>query len=186
MRIIAGNYRGKKLLQPKDRETRPLKDLVKESIFNIISHSNKISSKIEDSVILDLFAGVGSFGLECLSRGAKFVTFIENYAEVLLILKKNLDNIKLNNKFNIIEQNILKDFKDIKFDKIYKIIFLDPPYKAKDINQILNQIISKKILEKDGIIIIHRHKNSIDKFPEQLKIIEEKRYGISKIIFAIL
>ena len=88
MRIISGLFKGKKILQPKDRETRPLKDLTKESIFNIIVHSNKFSINLEDSNILDLFSGVGSFGLECLSRGSKKVVFIENYNEVLPILKK--------------------------------------------------------------------------------------------------
>ena len=66
MRIISGKYKGKKILQPKDLTTRPLKDLTKESIFNIIIHSNKFNVKIKNSNILDLFSGVGSFGLECL------------------------------------------------------------------------------------------------------------------------
>ncbi len=74
MRIISGHFKGKKILQPKDFKTRPLKDLTKESIFNIIVHSNKFSINLEDSNILDLFSGVGSFGLECLSRGSKKVT----------------------------------------------------------------------------------------------------------------
>ena len=73
MRIIGGKFKGKKILQPKDKETRPLKDLAKESIFNIINHSNKFKINIENSIVLDLFAGVGSFGLECLSRGANML-----------------------------------------------------------------------------------------------------------------
>ena len=73
MRIISGNFRGKKIIEPKDKQTRPLKDLTKESIFNIMIHSNKFQINIEDSNILDLFSGVGSFGIECLSRNAKYV-----------------------------------------------------------------------------------------------------------------
>ena len=88
MRIISGNYKGKKILLPKDKLTRPLKDLTKESIFNIIKHSKLLNINLENSSILDLFSGVGSFGLECLSRGAATVTFSENYKEVLIILKK--------------------------------------------------------------------------------------------------
>ena len=184
MRIIAGAFKGKKILQPNDLKTRPLKDLVKESIFNIINHSNKLSSTIEGAVVLDLFAGVGSFGLECLSRGTKFVTFVENYKEVLPILKKNINSLKLKNKFDIIEKDILNNFKDIKFDQTYEIIFLDPPYKEQNIEQILYNILNKKILKQNGMIIFHRHKNQTDKLPKNLKIIEEKRYGISKVIFA--
>ena len=83
MRIISGNYRKKKILEPKDRETRPLKDLTKESIFNIIEHTNKFDVNLRDSKVLDLFSGTGSFGLECLSRGSSSVSFVENYKEVL-------------------------------------------------------------------------------------------------------
>ena len=95
MRIISGIFKGKKILEPKDIKTRPLKDLTKESIFNILNHSNKFDIKLENSNILDLFSGVGSFGIECLSRGAESVVFIENYQNVLSILKKNLKNLKL-------------------------------------------------------------------------------------------
>ena len=184
MRIIAGIFRGKKIIQPKDNRTRPLKDLVKESIFNIIHHSNKLPVKIENSLILDLFSGVGSFGLECLSRGAKFVTFVENYKEVLVILNKNLKNLKLINNYEILEKDILNNLDLNSFKKKFDIIFLDPPYKEKNIFEIINKIIDQNILNKNGLIVIHRHKNEIDKFPEKLKIIEEKKYGIAKIIFA--
>ena len=85
MRIISGKFKGKKILEPKDIKTRPLKDLTKESVFNILQHSNKIKINIEKSNVLDIFSGVGSFGLECLSRGVLKVTFIENYKKVLPI-----------------------------------------------------------------------------------------------------
>ena len=102
MRIISGTLKGKKLLQPKDKFTRPLKDLTKESLFNIIQHSNKFNSKIKGANILDLFSGVGSFGLECLSREANAVTFIENYKTVIPILKKNISNLNVLEKSKII------------------------------------------------------------------------------------
>ena len=85
MRIISGIFKGKKILEPEDKKTRPLKDIVKESIFNIIHHSNKFNVELNDANILDLFSGVGSFGLECLSRGAKYVVFFENYNRVFSI-----------------------------------------------------------------------------------------------------
>ena len=106
MRIIGGNFKGKKILDPQHKETRPLRDLAKESIFNILIHSNKFSIKIENSIILDLFSGVGSFGLECLSRGAKYVTFVENYNGVLPILKRNLSNLEIEGKYQVINENI--------------------------------------------------------------------------------
>ena len=183
MRIISGIFKGKKILQPKDQKTRPLKDLTKESIFNIIEHSKKFKVELKNSIILDLFSGTGSFGIECLSRNAKKVIFVENYSGILPILKRNLSDLKTIDNFKIVESDIYKENfildENIKFD----IIFLDPPYKEKKINIILNNLSKFKTLKPDGIIIIHRHKKEEDNFPEAFKIIEEKKYGISKIIF---
>ena len=183
MRIIAGYFKGKKILEPKDKETRPLKDLTKESIFNIINHSNKFSVNIEGSNVLDLFSGTGSFGLECLSRKAKHVTFVENYKKILPILKKNLLNLKSTKNYKIIEEDILKKLKITDLNNKFDIVFLDPPFKENDLDKLLSSIINFKIIKDDGIIIIHRHKKQKDKLPNSFKIIEEKIYGISKIIF---
>ena len=79
MRIISGKLKGKTILFTKSNITRPLKDSVKENIFNILLHSNLIKVDLVDSNILDLYSGVGSFGIECLSRGAKKVTFVEKF-----------------------------------------------------------------------------------------------------------
>jgi 16S rRNA (guanine966-N2)-methyltransferase len=183
MRVIGGRFKGKKLLEPKDKETRPLKDLTKESIFNIINHSNKFSIEIKKAYILDLFSGVGSFGIECLSQGADHVTFIEKYDGVLPILKKNINNLKSEINYEIIENDILNNFEFKSLKLRYDIIFLDPPYKEKALKNILNTIIENKILKDNGVIIIHRHKKEIDEFPKNFQLIDEKKYGISKIIF---
>jgi len=186
MRIISGTFKGKKIFEPKDSSTRPLKDLTKESIFNIIVHSNKLKVDIKNSFVLDLFSGVGSFGIECISRGAKHVTFVENYNGVLPILKKNLSSLKIDEKYQVIEQNILNGINLKNSINTFDIIFLDPPYKEKNLKKILDNISSEKLMKDNGVIIIHRHKNEKDQLSENLKIIEEKKYGISKIIFGIL
>jgi 16S rRNA (guanine966-N2)-methyltransferase len=183
MRIIAGNSKGKKILEPKDLNTRPLKDLTKESIFNILTHSNKFSVKLENSNVLDLFSGVGSFGLECLSRGSSSLTFVENYNIVLPILKKNILNLNYQENSIIIENNILDNLSFSTFNKKFDVIFIDPPYKEKNLYSIINNIISSDILNYAGIIVIHRHKKENDKLPEKFNVIEEKTYGISKVIF---
>ena len=183
MRIIGGKFKGKKLLEPKDKETRPLKDLTKESIFNIINHSNKFSINIKKAHILDLFSGVGSFGIECLSQGASHITFVEKYDGVLPILKKNLNNFKLKIDYEIIEKDILNEFEFKNLKLRYDIIFLDPPYKEQALGIILDIVMRNKMLKDNGIIIIHRHKKKIDTFPKNLQIIDQKKYGISKIIF---
>ncbi|WP_435148636.1 16S rRNA (guanine(966)-N(2))-methyltransferase RsmD [Candidatus Pelagibacter bacterium nBUS_32] len=183
MRIISGDYRGKKILEPKDIKTRPLKDLTKESIFNIIYHSNKFNIELKNSNILDLFSGVGSFGIECLSRGVNHVTFVENYKNVLLILKKNLLSLKNIRNYEIIEDDIINNDFFLQLNLKYDLIFLDPPYKNKSLPNLLTQICLNKILNKNGVIVIHRHRNEQDLLPGNYRIIEEKTYGISKIIF---
>ena len=90
MRIIGGLSKGVRLFQPKDKETRPLKDLTKESIFNTLIHNNHLNISFQNLSILDIFSGTGSFGLECISRGAISATFVENYPDVLKGLKLNI------------------------------------------------------------------------------------------------
>ena len=183
MRIISGSFKGKKILEPKNQVTRPLKDLTKESIFNIIIHSKKFNIELSSSRVLDLFSGVGSFGMECLSRGSSNLIFVENYSEVLPILKKNITSINCQENSVIYEKDIIKDF-DFKIIKNkIDIIFMDPPYKEKLLSQLLIKINESKILSLNGIIIIHRHKKEEDLFPENFNIIEKKSYGISKVIF---
>ena len=149
MRIISGKFKGKKILTPKDKNTRPLKDLTKESIFNIIAHSRKININLENSNVLDLFSGVGSFGIECISRGAQKVTFVENYHNVLPILKKNLDNLKSEINYEIFQNDIYQNFKIEKLKDKFDLIFLDPPYKDKNLINILTNINKNKILNNN-------------------------------------
>ena len=183
MRIISGNYKGKQILLPKDKLTRPLKDLTKESIFNIIKHSKLLDISIEKSNVLDLFSGVGSFGLECLSRGAESVIFLESYKEVITVLKKNIDSLKQQDSSSIIEKDIFAENTLKVLNNTFDIIFMDPPYKEKKLTDLLNTIIKLKLLKSKGIIIIHRHKKEEDMFPSEFNIIIKKNYGISKIIF---
>ena len=184
MRIVAGDYKGRKIFEPLDKETRPLKDLTKESIFNILEHSKNVNIPIKKSSILDIFSGTGSFGLECVSRGALKVYFIEIYKPSIKILKKNIEKLNCEKKVKLFSENVfnLKKIKKIKENK-FNLIFLDPPYKEKNINLLLDEISKMKILIDEGIIVLHRHKKSNDNFESKFKILRTENYGISKIIF---
>ena len=184
MRIISGWNKGKKLIVPKDKTTRPLKDMAKESIFNILNHANYVNFHLKNSKVLDLFSGTGSFGLECISRGSKFVFFLENYPPVLKVLKNNISNLKYGNKSEVIEIDAFKiDSNTFKEKQKFQIIFCDPPYKEKKIEQLIDNIIEMNILEKNGIIIIHRKKGDLDIYPNKFKIIDKKNYGLSTFVF---
>ena len=183
MRIIGGNLRGKKILNPIDKSTRPLKDMVRESIFNIIEHSKNEYVELNNAKVLDLFSGTGSFGIECLSRGAKKVTFFENYINSIKILKENLDLLNLNKQSSIIEKDAYNITQSqinlLKFD----LIFLDPPFKDNKLNQLIEKIKRINITYKNTLIIIHRNKKISENISKDLIISKEKNYGLSKIIF---
>ena len=128
MRVISGKFKGKLIQFIKSEITRPLKDSVKENIFNILTHSKEINIQIENAEVLDLYSGIGSFGIECLSRRAKKVTFIEKDPSAVKILKENLLDLSVENQaliFNIDTNNIYENLKDSKFN----ILFFDPPFK---------------------------------------------------------
>ena len=184
MRIISGNFKNKKLFQPNNNYTRPLKDLVKESIFNIVEHSKFIKFKIENCQVLDLFSGSGSFGLECISRGAKKVLFCENYIPTTKILNKNIANLKCEEKTDVYVEDVFKLLNNKSFlVKKFQIIFLDPPFKEKKIEELLEKLNRSNILDKEGIIVLHRNKKYKDMLPLKFNVELEKTYGLSKIIF---
>ena len=184
MRIIAGKLKGSALFVPKNKDTRPLKDLVRESIFNLLAHSNKISLHLEESNVLDLYAGTGSFGLECLSRNAKYVIFVENKSEAIKVLEKNIEKLKVKKKIKIFFDDAFAFIEKKKISsKKFNLIFCDPPFETKNIEKLIELIYSQNLLNKNGIIILHRNKKYIEKFPNYFKIIDERMYGISKIIF---
>ena len=193
MRIVAGKFKGIDLYGPKDKKIRPLKDMVRESIFNFLTHSNKISFQIEQSNVLDLYSGTGSFGLECISRQAAQSVFIEKEKEAVKILEKNIEKLKVKDEtkifcddvFCVIKKNEKALFgwlPDMKFD----LIFCDPPFKNTNINDLVELIITKDLLNNDGIIILHRHKNTKEELTGDFKIIDKRVYGLSKIIFGKL
>ena len=166
MRIISGLLRGKSINFVRNFNTRPLRDNVKESIFNILEHSNSIDIDIEKSSILDLYSGVGSFGIECISRGAQKVTFVENNENTFKILKNNLTNLsifKKVNAFNNTVENVLMKKKSF---------FIN-----------LSFIKKNKMYKKKNIIILHREKKTQELYDNYINIIRIKEYGRSKIIF---
>src|SRR5207249_3255867 len=123
MRIIAGEFRGRKLLPPEGDATRPITDRVKQSLFDIIA------PQIEDARVYDLFAGTGSMGLECLSRGAAHANFFESDRSAIERLKKNIAALKLESRTQIIPGDVFKWFCSNAPANKAKLIFLDPPYR---------------------------------------------------------
>tara|TARA_B110000495_G_C22906776_1_gene529371 strand:+ start:190 stop:750 length:561 start_codon:yes stop_codon:yes gene_type:complete len=183
MRIISGFLKGKKIEFLKSATTRPIRDFVKENIFNIIEHTNLIKIKLKNSNILDLYSGVGSFGIECISRGAKKTIFIENDSKALLTLKKNIKDLKINGQTEVFNTKIISFFSKLNHKDKFEIIFLDPPFAEKNFIEELKIMKNSAIYKKNHLIIIHREKKSDDQCEKIINVILTKTYGRSKIIF---
>ena len=172
MRVISGKYKGKNLIGFDIDGTRPTMDRVKESLFGIIQN------KVKNSIVLDLFAGSGSLGIEAISNGSSETYFVDNNIELINIIKKNTSG--MDEKIHIIKSDyksaleLLKN-SNIKFD----IIFLDPPYKLNLINACLEKIIKYNLLNEDGIVVCEYETEKIE--PNSLTLIKDKKYGSKKI-----
>ena len=183
MRIISGSLKGKKINFLKSTTTRPLRDFVKESTFNVITHSNLINVSLENSNILDLYSGVGSFGIECLSRGAKKTTFVENNNNALMVLKENITQLKIEKKSMILETKVISFLSRLKKSDKYDIIFFDPPFSENFFINELNMIKNSNIYNKNHIVIVHREKKSQDNLSGVMNVFLTRNYGRSSVLF---
>lgn len=181
MRVISGTARGTKLESIDSIETRPTLDRVKESLFNIIQN------KIEDSLVLDLFAGSGAIGIEFISRGCKKAYFCEKSHDAIKMINKNLIKTKFQNKSEIFEKDYIKclellETMNVKLD----IIYIDPPYGQDLAGKAVEQIISLGLLEQNGIIVIETDEKERDlKEIEnlQVEVYDLRKYGRAHLIF---
>ena len=182
MRIIGGKFKGKSIEFLRTNKTRPLKDSVKENIFNIIDHSKFVDIRLNGSSVLDAYSGIGSFGLECLSRGAAFVTFVEKDIDAMSTLEKNISNLKIKNQSKLINEPIENFCHNI--NSRFDIFFFDPPFADKSFIENVKTLKREKNFKKKNLVIIHREKSSKDNFDKVLKVFIVRNYGRSKLIFA--
>lgn len=173
MQIITGKYRARKLIGVDSEKTRPTLARVKESIFNLIF------DRIDGSVVLDLFAGSGAFGAECISRNAKKVYFVDSQNEAIKTIKINTKNMV--EDFEVLKSDYLAalaDFskKDIKFDLVY----LDPPYKSDFAIKALEKLDEMGLLLPDATVVVeHEFQNDLQNLKECYIIEKSKKYGIA-------
>ena len=173
MKVIAGIYKGRNIDTIKDTSTRPMMGIAREGIFNTLQFA------FENADVLDLFAGSGSMGIEALSRGAKYVTFIDNSPDCIKQINKNLQEYK--NDYSVLKLDVSNYINEVASK--YDIVFYDPPfeYVTEDINADISEIGNN--LNKNAFIVIHRHSNSSSiVLPNDVELYKEKYYGQSKIL----
>src|SRR6267142_6525435 len=174
MRIIAGEFRGRKLLPPEGDATRPITDRVKQSLFDILS------PRIEGTRVYDLFTGTGSMGLECLSRGASHATFFEADRGALERLKKNIAALKLESRSQVIPGDLFKWFSANTPTERANIIFLDPPYRfLKEQPEKLRRLAEAMAANHvtSGGLLIFRHDVNDELALPPLHTLDRREYG---------
>ena len=179
MRVISGKARGLKLNTPKNDDVRPTTDRVKESLFNMIN------SYIMDSEILDLFAGTGSLGIECLSRGANQCIFVDNSKESINIVKSNIKKARVENESIVLNLDFKSAINSLSLkNKQFDVIFMDPPYYKNMFSDALSAVDNNNLLKEDGIIVVEH--DTVDKFPDNMGRLyksREKKYGNTTLTF---
>ena len=174
MRIIAGEHRGRKLLPPAGDVTRPITDRVKQSLFDILT------PYLEDANVYDCFAGTGSMGLECLSRGAKHATFFEADRSALDRLATNIQTLKLADRSTVRRGDLFKLLADAPVGGRANLIFLDPPYRfLNEQPDKLTQLavdFAEKHLAAGGLVVFRHDANDHLALPP-LNVVDRREYG---------
>jgi 16S rRNA (guanine966-N2)-methyltransferase len=162
MRIIAGTKRGMKLFSPKTHATRPITDRVKESLFNVLQNSDLLAG----ARVADLFCGVGSLGLEALSRGAAFVTFVEKNAEVIATLEKNIAKAGFAAQSRLVRASAFRVGAPVApGDRRYDLVFVDPPYATtqevgehSSLAELL-RVLQDQVMPR-GVVVVRTHRQT--------------------------
>ncbi|OGC77834.1 MAG: 16S rRNA (guanine(966)-N(2))-methyltransferase RsmD [candidate division Zixibacteria bacterium RBG_16_50_21] len=173
MRITSGTLKGRKLKSPGSLKIRPPLDQLKQSVFNILA------GEIEGKIVLDLFSGTGSFGLEALSRGAARVVFVDSSYKACRLLKENLARLKAEGSVQVIcgkvnhtiEELVRQDFK-------FDLVFVDPPFPANQCQKTLDKIAESGILSQVSLVILHHHfKEGVESHSGELEMVRQRKFG---------
>ena len=173
MRVITGTARGRRLNELKGSDTRPTTDRVKEGMFNIIQFD------IEGRRVLDLFAGTGQLGIECLSRGARSATFVDQRSDAVRLIRENLKLTQLEERAAVLHADYAGA---LSAGEEYDLIFLDPPYESKLLERSLQMISQFDILREHGIIVCESSlEKELPALSSPYSKYREYRYGKIKI-----
>ena len=180
MRVIAGKARRLNLRTPQGYDTRPTTDKVKETLFNILN------PYLADSDFLDLFSGSGAIGIEALSRGAKYVAFVENDRAALECIKSNLKYTRLDSQAEIYPIGVLESIKALELKgRVFDVVFMDPPYNSNFERDVLIALQDSSIIYCDTIIVVEASKQTKFDYLEDTKFrqVKKKEYKSNQHVF---
>lgn len=180
MRVIGGEFKGRRLACPAGRSIRPTSDRVREAIFDILGAQRRFQR------VLDLFAGTGSLGIEALSRGAQEAVFIEQGKAAIAALKSNLKALGLGSRCWVIHLPVKKGISLLaERGEVFDLIFIDPPYGEGVVEETLQEVVRREILSPDGVIVVEHATRYAVIPPPRLVIANRRRYGDTTVSFFV-
>lgn len=181
MRIVGGRFRGRALAAPKNEGTRPTSDRVRESVFNVLAHSQHCP-ELDSARVIDLFAGTGALGLEAISRGADYALFVENDASARAVIQENVEALGLQGVTRIFRRDAT-DLGPANARDRYDIAFLDPPY-GKGLGEIaLRALAEGGWLKKGAIAVVEERARTTLDLPPGFEVFDTRAYGDTAVTF---
>ncbi|KJJ84302.1 hypothetical protein OMAG_001765 [Candidatus Omnitrophus magneticus] len=177
MRIIGGEYRGRKIIFPDSELVRPTKDRIRQAVFNMLSDN------VQGARVIDLFSGSGAYGLEAVSRGAETADFVDNNKEAIETIHSNIKHLGVQSKTQVIEGDVFKIIEQLsREEKKYNFLFADPPYKQNMAKKLLNTQILSDILTRSSLLVFeHSAEEVIFDNSSYYTLIRQKSYNNIKI-----
>lgn len=179
MRIIAGKYRSLPLEAVKGNNTRPTTDKIKEAVFN------SIGPYFEGGWMLDLYAGSGSVGLECISRGMDHAVFVDKSYDAISTIKKNISFVKAAEQCTVYKMDALAALRRCKDEgRVFDLVYLDPPYAKEQNQKVMNALCDLELLNEDAVVVVESLKE--DTFPDEIGSLSKRKevvYGITRITY---
>lgn len=174
MRVVAGTARGVPLTPPRGRDTRPITDRVKETLFGIVG------AKVVDAAVVDLYAGSGAIGIEALSRGAAHATFVERGRDALVAIRANLERARLAADATVVADDVIRFLAAAPLRR-YDLAVLDPPYDERAILAPLQRLTAH--LAGDAIVVVKHFWRTEIPLPHGLTRVRERRFGETALTF---
>ncbi|NLH49030.1 MAG: 16S rRNA (guanine(966)-N(2))-methyltransferase RsmD [Myxococcales bacterium] len=177
LRITGGSLRGRRIHTPASRHLRPALERVREAIFSILL------SRLPDARVLDAFAGTGLLGLECLSRGAAEVVFVEQHRPTAGYLEELLAEWRLADRARVMTADFIRAAHHLGKDGPFDLVFLDPPYPKHLLVEALQATAAGRLVKPEGLVIVKRHPKEALTAPAAFAVYDERRYGDSMVTF---
>ena len=180
MRVVGGRLKGRNLASPSSQAIRPTADRLRESVFNILMHA--YDNPLQDARVLDLFAGTGALGIEAISRGAKFVLFVDNGAEARALLRNNVEALGLGGVTKVYRRDATNPGPAHPLEP-FSLAFLDPPYGKGLAEKSLAALRDGGWLTPGALLVVEEAKAAGFVAPDGYEALERRAYDDTEFVF---